>query len=396
MNRQTNKFHRDLQHPTLKEMKKMKTTTLFIHETLYHQGKTGAIVQWDIWTEGADICTEYGQIGGKMQTARKTATPKNVGRANATTAEEQAILEAKAMHKKRLDAKYSLTIEDAKKEVFLPMLAASFDKRKDKVVYPVDVQPKLDGVRCLAYWDGGSVKLMSRGGKQWNCCEHIIEELETVLPKDWVLDGELYIHGSTFQEITKLVKKLRPESVNVQFHVYDVPRAGYEQTELGGSTWSNRKISVELIDEFVENCKSVKVVRTDFAAHEEDVYELQSEYLEEGYEGAIVRERDGEYKFGYRSNKLLKVKNFMDKEYLIAGFTTGVGRFDGCIVWVCMTEDGQSFKVVPQGTMEERQETYQNADKHIGDWLKVKYFELTDDGIPRFPVGLGIRLTEDM
>ena len=398
MNRQTNKFHRDLRHTTLKEMNmKIKVTENMTKlETLYHQGKTGAIVQWNIWTENADICTEYGQIGGKMQTSRKTATPKNVGRANATTADEQAILEAKAMHKKRLDAKYSLTIEDAKKEVFLPMLAASFDKRKDKVTYPVDVQPKLDGVRCLAYWDGDSVKLMSRGGKQWNCCQHIIDELEQVLPKDWVLDGELYIHGSTFQEITKLVKKLRPESVNVQFHVYDVPRAGYEQTELGGSTWSNRKISVELIDEFVENCKSVKVVRTDFAAHEEDVYELQSEYLEEGYEGAIVRERDGEYKFGYRSNKLLKVKNFMDKEYLIAGFTTGVGRFDGCIVWVCMTEDGQSFKVVPQGTMEERQETYQNADKHIGDWLKVKFFELTDDGIPRFPVGLGIRLTEDM
>ena len=167
MNRQTNKFHRDLRHPTLKEMKMNNTTTLYMHETLYHKSKTDAIVQWDIWTEGAVICTKYGQIGGKMQTARKTATPKNVGRANATTAEEQAILEAKAMHKKRLDAKYSLTIEDAKKEVFLPMLAGSFDKRKDKVVYPVDVQPKLDGVRCLAYWDGDSVKLMSRGGKQW-------------------------------------------------------------------------------------------------------------------------------------------------------------------------------------------------------------------------------------
>jgi len=369
-------------------------------ETLYHQGKTGAIVQWDIWTEGADICTEYGQIGGKMQTSRKTATPKNVGRANATSANEQAVLEATAMHKKRLDGKYSLTIEDAKKEVFLPMLAASFDKRKDKVTYPVDVQPKLDGVRCLAYWDGDSVKLMSRGGKQWNCCQHIIDELEQVLPTDWVLDGELYIHGKTFQEITKLVKTTKllakPESVNVQFHVYDVPRAGYEQTEIGGSTWDNRKMSLLLIDEFVENCKSVVAVRTDFAAHEEDVYELQSEYLEEGYEGAIVREYDGEYKFGYRSNKLLKVKNFMDEEYLIAGFTTGVGRFDGCVVWVCMTEDGQSFKVVPQGTMEERQETYQNADKHIGDWLKVKFFELTDDGIPRFPVGLGIRPLEDM
>ena len=399
MNRRTNKFHCDLRHPTLKEMKMNKTKTLYMHETLYHKSKTDAIVQWRIWTEGADICTEYGQIGGKMQTARKTATPKNVGRANATTADEQAILEATAMHKKRLDAKYSLTIEDAKKEVFLPMLAASFDKRKDKVTYPVDVQPKLDGVRCLAYWDGDSVKLMSRGGKQWNCCQHIIDELETVLPKDWVLDGELYIHGATFQEITKLVKKLRPESVNVQFHVYDVPRAGYEQTELGGSTWDNRKISLALIDEF-ENCKSVKIVRTDYADCEQTVYKLQSEYLEEGYEGAIVREMDGEYKFGYRSNKLLKVKNFMDEEFEIVGYTTGVGRFEGCIIWICETGNYDAeliqFKVVPQGTMEERKATYDTADKHIGEHLKVKFFELTDDGIPRFPVGIGIRLTEDM
>ena len=89
----------------------------------------------------------------------------------------------------------------------------------------------------------------------------------------------------------------------------------------------------------------------------------------------------------------------MDEEYIIAGFTTGVGRFEGSIVGVCMTEDGQSFKVVPQGTMEERQMTYYNARKDgegIGDYLKVKFFELTDDGIPRFPVGLGVRLLEDM
>jgi len=366
-------------------------------ETLYHKSKTDAIVQWDIWTEGADIVTEYGQMGGKMQTSRKTATPKNVGRANATTAEEQAIRESVAMHTKRLDGKYSLTIEDCKKEVFLPMLASDFEKRKDKVTYPVHVQPKLDGVRCLAYWVGDSVKLMSRGGKQWNCCHHIIDELETVLPKDWVLDGELYIHGSTFQEITKLVKKLRPESVNVKFHVYDVPKANYTKDFIG---WDSRKIRLESFRTTIaDSCESVKVVRTDFAAHEEDVYELQSEYLEEGYEGAIVRESDGEYKFGYRSNKLLKVKNFMDEEYLIAGFTTGVGRFEGSIVWVCMTEDGQTFKVVAQGTMEERQKTYYNARKDgdgIGDYLKVKFFELTDDGIPRFPVGLGIRLLEDM
>jgi len=279
--------------------------------------------------------------------------------------------------------------------VFLPMLAASFDKRKDKVVYPVDVQPKLDGVRCLAYWDGDSVKLMSRGGKQWECCQHIIDELEEVLPKGMVLDGELYIHGKTFQEITKLVKKLRPESVEIDYYIYDIPKVNNEDA----GEWKDRRLLLE--DIHLHISKHLVITDTETVDNEQEVYKLQSEYLEEGYEGAIVREKDGEYKFGYRSNKLLKVKNFMDEEYEIVNYTTGVGRFDGCIIWICQTNKGilgdeTYFKVVPQGTMEERQEAYQNADKHIGDWLKVKFFELTDDEVPRFPVGLGIRLTEDM
>ena len=86
----------------------------------------------------------------------------------------------------------------------------------------------------------------------------------------------------------------------------------------------------------------------------------------------------------------------MDKEYIIKGYTTGLGRFCGCIIWICHTENGDEFKVVPQGTTEERQEAYKNALNYVGDYLKVKFFELTDDGIPRFPVGLGIRLEEDM
>ena len=362
--------------------------------TLYHNGKSGAVYQCNIWTEKADIVTEYGQLNGKMQIARQTATAKNVGKKNETTPEEQAVLEATAKHKKKLDRTYSLSVEEAQKEIFLPMLASSFDKRKHSVDYPVDVQPKLDGVRCMAFWDGDSIKLMSRGGKFWECCQHIIDELEIVLPKGWVLDGELYLHGATFQEITKLVKKLRTESVNIEYHVYDVPRAEYEDGE-----WEDRKNALNRFAHMcitADSCKSVKIVRTDFAAHEEDVYELQSEYLEEGYEGAIVREMDGEYRFGYRSNKLLKVKNFTDEEYEIVGFTTGVGRFEGSVVWICETKKQQEFKVVPQGTMEERQEMYRTADENIGKLLKVKFFELTDDGIPRFPVGLGIRLTEDM
>ena len=369
------------------------TNTQQQYPTLYHTGKSGAVVQWNIWTEGADIVTEWGQIGGKMQTARKTAIGKNIGKINETSPEGQAVLEANAMHKKKTDLKYSLSIEEAKKEVFLPMLATSFEKRLDKVTYPVDVQPKLDGVRCMAFWEGDSVKLMSRGGKYWECSDHISEQLEGVLPKGWVLDGELYLHGATFQEITKLVKKLRSESVSIEYHVYDVPRTD----EYNEGEWDLHRM--EALADFrnsIEGLENITVTDTYQANSENEVYELQSLFLEQGYEGAIVREADGVYRFGYRSNKLLKVKNFMDEEYKIVNFTTGVGKFDGCIVWICETESGEQFKVVPQGTMEERQEAYETASNHIGEMLKVKFFELTDDGIPRFPVGLGIRLVEDM
>ena len=72
------------------------------------------------------------------------------------------------MHKTILERKYSLTVEAAKELVFLPMLANSWEKCKKKVVYPVDVQRKLDGVRCMAFWHGDEVKLLSRGGMEYN------------------------------------------------------------------------------------------------------------------------------------------------------------------------------------------------------------------------------------
>jgi ATP-dependent DNA ligase len=183
--------------------------------------------------------------------------------------------------------------------------------------------------------------------------------------------------------------------------VYDIPRT--DDGEIGG--WENRREYLnelyEMLVLYENKCTGIIPVLLFGAKDEEDVYKLQSQFLEEGYEGAIVREMDGEYRFGYRSNKLLKVKNFCDEEYEIVGFTTGVGRFEGCIIWICVTEDGicidsHEFKVVPQGTMEERKAMYDEAEDHIGEFLKVKFFELTDDGIPRFPVGLGIRLMEDM
>lgn len=364
---------------------------------LYHKGSKGDIRQWQVWVEGDDIVTEHGVKDGKLQIARKTATAKNVGKANETSPEIQARLEAEAMYKHKLTRKYSLSIVECEDRMMLPMLAHSFEKKKHKLKYPVFVQPKLDGVRCIARVinddvENPVVQLLTRQGKQWDI-PHLAVELAKVMKPGMILDGEIYIHGKTFQAISKLVKKHRRESLNLEYHIYDAP--SYFSEEL---TCELRLNALGRLEQVIreKGTKHLVIVRTETAASEGEVYQLQSEFLEEGYEGAIVRTKESIYKFGYRSADLLKVKTFLDDEYEIVGYHAGVGKFETCVIWECITKKGQPFNCVPQGTFEERQEWLENGDEYVGQLLKVKYQELTDDGIPRFPVGIGFRLPEDI
>lgn len=366
---------------------------------LYHKGSKGTIYSWRVWTEGADIVTEYGQLARKMQIARKTATPKNVGRSNETTPIDQALSEAKSMWTFKVERKYKESIDDAEdEEVFLPMLADTFEKRKGKKkdghTYPCDIQPKLDGVRCLAFWEGNEIKLMSRGGKYWNC-PHITEWLSQYLDKNLVLDGELYIHGETFQAITRLVKKHRPETKNIKLNVYDCVMLDNREAQ-----WPERK---ERINKFAgvalaRRNAPVWVVDTSTAESEEQVYDLQGQFMEEGYEGAVVRCYDNSaYRFGYRSKRLLKVKTFDDGEFKVIGHSNnGVGKFKNCILWLCVTEGGEEFEVTPKGSMEYRRSLINEAAAGVGQMLKVKYIGFSEAGIPKHAVGEGFRLPKDM
>jgi len=373
-------------------------TDCYASPILFHRGREGAIYQWRVWSEGSDIVTEYGQIDGQMQISRKRAEAKNVGRANATTPEEQAALEAQAMYTFKIERKYRSSIEECKERRVSPMLAPgkAFAETKKYVTYPCDVQPKLDGCRCLAYWEGDDIVLMSRGGKPWNL-PHIVEQLRKVLPDDATFDGELYLHGETFQRITRLIKsKVATERETVQFHVYDVPVCEGEE----GRPWRERCADLYYLVGTGPNqptdTPNIIRVPTSTASCEQDVYALQGKALEQGFEGAMVRLHDGVYEWGYRSKSLLKVKTFDDHEYTIVGFENGRGKNEATVTWICKLADGRSFNVAPTGKREDRERMLQDGEQHVGKLLKVKHFGFSEDGIPRFPVGIGFRLEEDI
>lgn len=117
--------------------------------TLYSRTSTGAIQNWTIEIIGAAYCTHFGQVDGKQQTTELThCKPKNEGKANATTAAEQALKDAKALWKKKKDGGCFEDINDIDTALFTePMLAKKYEDYADEIQFPVYSQPKLDG--CL-------------------------------------------------------------------------------------------------------------------------------------------------------------------------------------------------------------------------------------------------------
>jgi DNA ligase-1 len=130
----------------------------------------------------------------------------------------------------------------------------------------------------------------------------------------------------------------------------------------------------------------------------EEVMDYHDEVAQQGYEGVIIRARDAKY-IQKRSLSMRKYKNFLDSEYPIIDVKKDEGVEDKYFVWVLHDPDlidpktgsPKIFYAKPTGSDEDRESWYENYLEYIGKMMKVKYQELTEDGVPRFPIALGIR-----
>jgi DNA ligase-1 len=349
--------------------------------TLYRTDAHGNVLYWKVKAIDNTIITEYGKLGGKKQTASKTCVGKNAGRSNETTPEYQALKEANAMWRAKLDYNYSL---DRKEIRIRPMLAYLLQDFKDSIKYPVLVQPKLNGVRCLAYRSASGIVLLTRKGQKWNL-PHIAAELDKMLPKDFdhILDGEIYTHGLTFQEVCRAIKG-NPTSLG--YHVYDCFSMDKEENYIQRDNTIRSLIGP---NPYIHTVMSVP------ATYFQEIMDMHDELVFMGYEGGIVRDPMAPYKMGSRNRALLKVKAFKDAEFKIVGYYGGVGKAEGCVTWVCETSEGVRFDCCPKGSLSDRKYWFDNADKFIGKMLKVRYFDFTEAGKPYQPIGEGIRLKSD-
>ena len=345
-------------------------------KTLYSRSVKGKINEFVIEIEDDKYRTITGFTDGIKTTSQWTVCKAK----SYCTAEEQALKEATAIHRKKKETGSFENIKDIDNEIhFEPMLAHKWEDQKDKIKFPVYSQPKLDGIRCIVKKDG----MWSRNGKKIVSAPHIFDAIEHLFKADpnLIFDGELYADkfANDFNAICSLVKKTKPTWADlneakdkIQYHIYDLP--------------SND-------DTFVKRYKKLTnmslpqcciLVKTEQLDNLNDVNAYYEDYMSAGYEGQMIR-LDSKYE-NKRSKSLLKHKSFIDEEYIILDVEEGGGNKTGMVgSFVFKTKEGKTFNSSPKFNWEECIKMWNDRKNLIGKTVTVKYFNLTPDGVPRFP-----------
>lgn len=371
--------------------------------------------RWSVGVDGDTMWVEWGRRDGKTQRSVRTYSEGKQGR----TASQQARFEAESAARKKMRLGYTPLGHGATPpapqpadEPPLPMLAtdwAKYNRRERWVSETVLLQPKLDGIRCVA--DTATGALFSRTGKPILGLDHICAALRLAAdaahpPARWV-DGEIFGHGLGFQTIVSAARRTvgAPSDAagSLQLHVFDIVaadqpchvRCDLYRRWIGaahGLVTPGRLDSLRAVPtDVVEPLANVEAVCAAIDAARE-------RYEAEGYEGAIARLGRGLYATRKRSLELVKSKAFEQEEFLVLGVEERAKQPGVASAVVCTTASGQRFRATPESSTDDKRDMWTNRGRYAdGTWFAtVRFQEYTDDGVPRFPVCVGMRHHHDV
>lgn len=344
--------------------------------TLYSKDVSGGIRIWEIEEVEDGLLISHGTMGGSMQEKNELIMQGKASR----TKEEQIRSRLLSRVNLQYDKGYVDTLLEAKNTKrtnrigFLrPMLAKPIKNVKNIDYTNAFYQHKYDGNRCLITNKNGEIIAYSRNGKVMRSIGHITSGIK--LLNGQTIDGELYCHGVPLQKICSWIKREQDATLSLTYRMYDI---------ISDQPYKDRLDQLRAI---VTNDKA-EVVPTVGVGEESSLDRLLQQSLEDGYEGGILRWGDTGYEDGKRSNNLTKIKVFEDDEFLILNIEESK---DGWARLVLEAHNGESFTASAPGTMGDKYEIMDNADKYIGQYVNVKFANLTKDGLPFHPIATAIR-----
>lgn len=372
--------------------------------------------EWDDAQHGFVIRRKTYQYGGKVTVQPEIWIYK--GKVKRTVS-EQARLEYNSHLKKYTDKGYKLLPSSIKinnavaVEAFVEehlgngvtdsngfkkhMLAKQADKVAtsvfDKIKYWYGSR-KIDGVRCSFYWKDGEVRTASRGGGDYDASTSFMRHNPKLIQffeehPDIVLDGELYKHGKSLQQISGAAR-LEKDTAGMdwlEYYIYDVmdsTKTFEERLDILHDITDELNLGFNPEREWDDRELKFQIVPQETVVGWANIQKLHDKYVGEGFEGIVIRDPSKVYNFGGRTNAMIKVKMYKDAEFEIVGYSEGLRPED--MVFVCKTKEGKEFEAKPMGPRELKWEYLDRMDEIIGKMATVKYFYLSDEGCPLQPV----------
>ena len=351
--------------------------------TLFKPAKTGATQQWSIEVQGDSFICTYGQLGGKMQTQVTKCEPKNIGRANETTPEQQAQLEAEALVTKKLKSGYSYEISDTP-SVSLPMKVKSYQDQLHNIEFPCFSTPKLNGVNAMFKRVDSSITIYSRGGEVYPAIPHLEQHLHDIMDElsHNELNAELYIHGEHLQDIQSAVKKPNSLSPKLTCNIFDIA----DCSEI-------YKVRNKKLVELEGNLTKVGSPVLNFVNFLTGVVCESHQHIEKHYnfcmtqslEGTVIKNFKALYQHNVRSSDMFKYKKAQSAEFLIVSYELDK---NGLPVFILESAGGE-FKAKPIGTKEYWSQ--QIPVTYIGHYATCEYETFSKAGIPLKPIFIATR-----
>jgi DNA ligase-1 len=374
----------------------------------------------------AEVWSESGLVTGMMSRSAATyiEVPKNINKKNERNVLQQALVTMRSKYLKKIDDGSITELVNLSNDLvltnntkFYPMLAKKYEDFKGKITYPMYVQPKLDGNRCIAFLDKiinptyVNVIMYTRSHKEYDNNEVNINIKKALLPIlvngydrahdcSIYFDGELYIHNQSLQKINSEIRNTKDKStIPLQYHIYDHFYPWYESE---GFAFRNKKL--DFILKNLSPDSLVKHVKAELVNNEIENEQYYKDCLKQNYEGSMIRSVDGPYLKSatkkseqLRSKDLLKYKPTYDDEYEVIGFKEGDnGKEIGAVIWICKTPDGHEFSVTPNMPYKERYDIYKECisifdSKYKNRMMTVEYGGLSDAVIPLRLKAIGFR-----
>jgi DNA ligase-1 len=265
------------------------------------------------------------------------------------------------------------------------MLAHKYTDNIDPTGYYVS--EKIDGARAVYF----NKQFTSRTNKPFNAPTWFLEEIEKCSNGN-VLDGELFTKRQDFSGAMSAIRKKIPvdkEWEGVTYIVFDIPtiREPYN-------------IRREILENIFSKCTSkyIKLVDSTLVKSKIHLDKIHKDLTSDGAEGTMLNSPNSYYE-SKRSKGLLKNKDFSDDEGIVQGFEFGEGRNSNVmgnliVKWLKKSMSQKSFDVGSGFNDDQRKNHAKLFPK--GTIVKIKYFEITKTGSPRFPIYIGVRDKKDL